>query len=240
MHITINDSLYLDSKGHGYRLRKPGSTRIVSNFSSLPGVASYLVAKGAILPEGVQLGWAVSNLCTDLAHGFAAVCGSHAAAVEGKAVITFGVGRFKLIPNGPGGYWLVNPMKDVPLLKDAFKGQRIIVGYPGSVRQGLQLAVDRVLQGQTREIPYTTLNTAFLDLARGLMGDVVVTLGNGEVHAVTPRPAMAIPTPPTAEEKARNDARDKERQAEQDRRIAGAVERDTLKRQRAWCKKRSA
>lgn len=97
-----------------------------------------------------------------------------------------------------------------------------------------------MLQGQTGVIPYTTFNTAFLDLARGLLGDVVATLGNGEVHAVTPRPAMTIPTPLASEEKARNDARAKERQAEQDRRIAGEVERDTLKRQRAWCMKRSA
>ena len=188
MHITINDSLYIDSEGRGYRLRKPGHRNVVSNFGSLPGLATYLVAKGVILPECVQLGWAVSNLCTDLSHGFAAVCGSHAAAVEAKAVITFGSGRFKLIPNGPGGYYLLNPTRDVPLLKDQHRGQRIVVGYPGSVRQGLQLAVERVLQAETGQIPYTTLNTAFLDLARGLLGNVVATMGSGEVHKVKPVP----------------------------------------------------
>lgn len=238
MHLTINDSLYVDSEGHGYRLRSVGQTNTVSYFGTLPGVAYYLVKQGIIPPDDAQLCWAVSNLCIDLANGFLEACGDHAAAVERGAVVKFGAGRFSIIPNGPGGYYLLNPTRDVPLLSGAeFRQECIVAAYPASVRHAFQLAVERVLQCGTGEIPYTALNTTFLELAKGLFGDAVIALANGEIHAVKPVPVKPYTVNTPAEELALRERYEKGQEEEREKR---RIEWKELKEQKDLREKNAA
>jgi hypothetical protein len=180
MNASINEGYALSCNQRSYRIQNLKTDAYVSHHGNLASVARYLIENGILPSEGVQLGWEALKITDRLADAFAAVCPDHAEAVKRMAVATFGKGAFTIIPNGPGGWILLNPGGTVPVLKDERAGKRITVGYPGTFQQALLLAAERVLRASTDPFPYAELNARFHALTRDLLADLSVSFDGGE------------------------------------------------------------
>lgn len=196
MIARIDETYALTSNSHEYRLTNRLTGRHQTHYGMFSGIGFDLVARGLIKPVDIQGGYGhQSDLFSQLDQQFSTLCPDHATAVDRRAVIAFGKGRFRVEPNRYGDWTLLNPTRDLHLLTDQFKGEKIVLGYPTSLSRALHAAVVRAFRESNQTLEYTDLDTTLAALAYDILSDLSVSLDGEEsipLVSTDPNPSKPV------------------------------------------------